>query len=115
MLQEAETYKALLTIDYKAADNQLPRKSMILPTPVKRLMEDLEISHTTNAPVFEKFTESVVAFKITCTEKMLHYCKIQLTSKIVISLSALDPARRSDDGMDAKMLYLHRKFANVIP
>ena len=115
VLQEAETYKALLTIDYKAADNQLPRKSMVLPTPVKRLMEDLEISHTTNAPVFEKFTESVVAFKITCTEKMLHYCKIQLTSKIVISLSALDPARRSDDGTDAKMLYLHRKFANVIP
>ena len=64
-------------------------------------MDELGIGPQKLVPVFDTFMNSVLAFNAKCTERLMHYCKVQLTNKIIISLAAMDPSKRSDDTISA--------------
>ena len=74
----------------------------------------MRVNDKSNAPVFEEFMNAVSAFNAKCAETLIWYGKIQLTSSVVISLSALDPSKRSDESLSDKLMYIQKKFANVI-
>ena len=60
-------------------------------------------------------TGVTTAFNAKCTDRLLHYCDVQLTNKIVICLSALDPSKRSSDiTIPAKVMKLQKKYSNVV-
>ena len=109
---EMTTYDELVNVDHK--NSRLPHKDVVLPEPVVKLMEELGIGPTKLVPVFDSFMTSVLAFNAKCTDRLMHYCEVQLTNKIVICFSALDPSKRSDDTMPAKVMHLQKKFANVV-
>ena len=116
---EMTTYDELVNVDH--LNTRLPHKDMVLPQPVVKLMEKLAIGPKKLVPVFDSFMNSMLAFNAKCTDRLMHYGEVQLTNKIVICLSALDPSKRSDDTMSAKVMHLQKKFglsylycANVI-
>ena len=110
---EITTYDELVHVDH--TNNRLPHKDVVLPEPVVKLMEELGIGPKKLVSVFNSFMDSVLAFNAKCTDRLLHYCDVQLTSKIVICLSALDPSKRSSDiTIPAKVMKLQKKYANVV-
>ena len=113
-VMDTTSYNQLFTIDHQNRDSRLLHTNVILPEPVLQLMDELGIGPQKLVPVFDTFMSSVLAFNAKCTERLMHYCKVQLTNKIIISLAAMDPSKRSDDTISAKVMYL-QKFANVVP
>ena len=114
-LEAADSYAHLAGVKFSEEKNHLPPKKVILPAPVKQLLERMEISEKNNAPVYREFMASVKRFNLKCAERLIHYCKIQLTSKVVISMAAFDPSKRSHEGVGPNIMYLQRKFANIVP
>ena len=110
---EITTFDELVHVDH--TNNRLPHKDVVLPEPVVKLMEELGIGPKKLVSVFNSFMDSVLAFNAKCTDRLLHYCDVQLTNKIVICLSALDPSKRSSDIIiPAKVMKLQKKYANVV-
>ena len=78
---EMTTYDELVNVDHK--NTRLPHKDVLLPEPVIKLMEELGIGPTKLVPVFDSFMTSVLAFNAKCTNRLMHYCEVQLTNKLV--------------------------------
>ena len=108
---EMTTYDELVNVDHK--NTRLPHKDVVLPEPVIKLLEELGIDPKKLVPVFDSFINLVLASNAKCTDRLMHYCEVQSTNKIVICLSALDSSKRSDDTLPAKVMHIQKKFGLI--